>query len=262
METSAFVDAVRRRIEGHPPDRDRPVIMENPQGTDLHALVAAIGSWAGQHRNLAAGGFVDPTLTERTGLPLVEPFGAGELLEMRGWGYRHRWIGCGLVASPHGPRTVAVIAHREDPASAGFPEGATWAEKLCIVTGWEPTPGPRVDWPAIEADLGTRLPTDYKEIVDLFGAGSSTSTSNSLCPAVLESTATRGRGTAPTWHPADSCLGAGRNSNRDSCGRRARPTLTSGPLSRGRNAATSGTSTAEPVSSSCACSQTSSWDTP
>lgn len=172
METSAFVDAVRRRIEGHPPDRDRPVIMENPQGTDLHALVAAFGSWAGQHRNLAAGGFVDPTLTERTGLPLVEPFGAGELLEMRGWGYRHRWIGCGLVASPPGPRTVAVIAHREDPASAGFPEGASWAEKLCLVTGWEPTPGPRVDWPTIEADLGTRLPTDYKEIVDLFGAGS------------------------------------------------------------------------------------------
>ncbi|MFD5792023.1 hypothetical protein ACFWIO_00495 [Streptomyces diastatochromogenes] len=96
---------------------------------------AELGQWAGQHRNLVAGGFVDPSLTEPTGLPLLEPFGAGELLEMRGWGYRNRWIGCGLVASPHGPRAVALIAHREDPASAGFPEDSPWAEKLRIVTG-------------------------------------------------------------------------------------------------------------------------------
>lgn len=79
---------------------------------------------------------------------------------------------CGLVSSPHGARAVAVIAHREDPAFAGFPERASWAEKLRIVPGWEPIPGPRVDWPTIEAHLGTRLPSDYKEIVDLFGAGS------------------------------------------------------------------------------------------
>ncbi|MET8582235.1 hypothetical protein ABZX39_15300 [Streptomyces collinus] len=172
MKTSAFADRVWAEIKGNPPDRDLPVIMEAPQGTDLPDLVAAFGSWAGQHRNLAAGGFIDPTLAERTGLPLVEPFGAGELLEMRGWGYRNRWIGCGLVTSPHGPRAVAVIAHREDPASAGFPKGASWTEKLRIVTGWEPIPGPRVDWPTIEADLGTRLPSDYKEVVNLFGAGS------------------------------------------------------------------------------------------
>ncbi|MEV6594128.1 hypothetical protein [Streptomyces acidicola] len=139
---------------------------------NLHELVAEIGRWAGQHRNLAAGGFVDPSLTERTGLPLAESFGAGKLLEMRGWGYRNRWVGCGLVASPNGPRAVAAITHREDPAAAGFPQGASWAEKLRIVTGWDPIPKPRMDWPAIEADLGTRLPSDYKEVVDLFGAGS------------------------------------------------------------------------------------------
>jgi hypothetical protein len=172
MGTTAFADSVRRRIDRNPPDREEPVVMEAPQGSGLHELVAEFRQWAGQHRNLAAGGFVDPSLTERTGLPLVEPFGAGELLEMRGWGYRNRWVGCGLVASPQGPRAVAVITHREDPAAAGFPEGASWAEKLRIVTGWEPIPGPRADWPAIEADLGTRLPSDYKEIVDLFGAGS------------------------------------------------------------------------------------------
>jgi hypothetical protein len=56
---------------------------------------------------LAAGGFVDPSLSERTGLPLTEPFGTGELLEMRGWGYRNRWVGCGLVASPDGPHGLS-----------------------------------------------------------------------------------------------------------------------------------------------------------
>ncbi|MFF8595221.1 hypothetical protein ACF061_28010 [Streptomyces sp. NPDC015220] len=172
MGTNAFVDSVWRLINGNPPNLDEPIILEAPPGTNLHELVAEIGRWAGQHRNLAAGGFVDPSLSERTGLPLAEPFGAGELLEMRGWGYRNRWVGCGLVASPDGPRSVAVITHRQDPAAAGFPQGASWAEKLRILTGWEPIPGPRVDWPAIEADLGTRLPSDYKEVVDLFGAGS------------------------------------------------------------------------------------------
>ncbi|MFE6904418.1 hypothetical protein ACFVFJ_47890 [Streptomyces sp. NPDC057717] len=172
MGTNAFVDSVWRLITGDPPNLDEPVILEAPQGTDLQELVAEFGQWAGQHRNLVAGGFVDPSLIERTGLPLAEPFGTGTLLEMRGWAYRNRWVGCGLVASPDGPRSVVVIAHREDPAAAGFPDGASWAEKLRIVTGWEPIPGPRVDWPAIEADLGTRLPNDYKEVVDLFGAGS------------------------------------------------------------------------------------------
>jgi hypothetical protein len=172
LGTNAFVDSVWRLINGNPPNLDEPVILEAPPGTNLHELVAEFGRWAGQHRNLAAGGFVDPSLSERTGLPLAEPFGAGELLEMRGWGYRNRWVGCGLAASPDGPRAVAVITHREDPAAAGFPQGASWAEKLRIVTGWEPLPKPRVDWPAIEAALGTRLPSDYKEVVDLFGAGS------------------------------------------------------------------------------------------
>ena len=141
MGTNAFVDSVWHLINGNPPKLDEPLILEAPPRTDPHELVAEFGQWAGQYRNLAAGGFVDPSLTERTGLPLVEPFGAGELVEMRGWGYRNRWIGCGLVAFPDGPRAVAVIAHRED-------------------------------WPAIEAELGTRLPSDYKDIVDLFGAGS------------------------------------------------------------------------------------------
>lgn len=147
-----------------------PVILEVPGGKNLKELLAEVGRRAGRPRNLASGGFTDPSLTERTGLPLVEPFG-DELLEMRGWAHRSHWIGCGSVGTPDRERAVVVIARREDPAFTGLPEGASWAEKLRVLTGWVPLPRPAVDWPAVEADLGTALPSDYKEIVDLFGPG-------------------------------------------------------------------------------------------
>ncbi|MER5347984.1 hypothetical protein ABT030_48605 [Streptomyces mirabilis] len=148
---------------------------------DLTELLAEVGPRAGRPRNLAADGFTDPSLTERTGLPLVEPFG-DELLEMRGWAYGSHWIGCGRVITSRRERTVVVVAKREDPAVSvtgkredpavtGFPEGASWAEKLRILTDWDPVPQPAVNWPAVEADLATSLPSDYKEIVDLFGPG-------------------------------------------------------------------------------------------
>ncbi|MFF1570780.1 hypothetical protein ACFVY1_46945 [Streptomyces sp. NPDC058293] len=161
-----------------------PVILEAPDGTSLNELLAELGRWAGRPRNLAADGFTDPSLTERTGLPLVEPFG-DELLEMRGWAYRSHWIGCGSVATSHLERTVVVIAEREDPAVTGFPDGASWVEKLRILTGWEPVPQPAVDWRAVEADLGTSLPSDYKEIVDLFGPGGFDEYVDLLVPGAL-----------------------------------------------------------------------------
>lgn len=151
-------------------ESDLPVILEAPQGTRLEELLAEIGCWAGRPRNLAADGFTDTSLTERTGLPLVEPFG-DELLELRGWAHRSHWVGCGSVRTANRERVVVVVAHRDDPAVTGFPEGASWAEKLRILTGWEPVQQPAVDWSAVEADLGTSLPSDYKEIVDLFGRG-------------------------------------------------------------------------------------------
>ncbi|WP_052397491.1 hypothetical protein [Streptomyces sp. NRRL F-5123] len=170
--SNPFAAAIRRLTDGEPPRPGEPVVLTAPQDADLRGLVAEMTRLAGRHRNLAAGGLVDPTLTERTGLPLTEAFAAGELLELRGWPLRDRWLGCGLAATARGPRTVAVAAHRADPAVAGFPPGTTWAGKLRAVTGWEPIPGPRVQWPAIEAALGARLPADYKEIADVFGEGS------------------------------------------------------------------------------------------
>ncbi|MFI2760753.1 hypothetical protein ACH5A3_18025 [Streptomyces echinatus] len=147
-----------------------PVILEAPEDTGLRELIAEVGRRAGRPRNLAMGGFTDPSLTEHTGLPLVEPFSDG-LSEMRGWAHGAHWIGCGRVAGAGRERTVVVIARREDPAVGGFPDGVSWAEKLRILTGWVPAPRPAVDWPAVEAGLGTSLPGDYKEIVDLFGGG-------------------------------------------------------------------------------------------
>jgi hypothetical protein len=157
---------------GIPAALDSAVVLDVPGDIALADLVAAVSRWAGAPRNLAADGFTDTSLGEATGLPLVEPFGAG-LLEMRAWGRRAYWIGCGLVAGPGaGSRTVAVLAPRRDPAAEGFPAGVSWTEKLCLLTGHLPGPVPRVDWAAVEAELGTTLPTDYRQIVDVFGAGS------------------------------------------------------------------------------------------
>lgn len=170
MGLSELVDRAWQSVEEAFPGGTATTVVDAPDGTDLAELVAEVGRRAGRPRNLAAGGFTDPSLTERTGRPLVEPFGR-ELLEMRGWAHKSRWIGCGRLTGPAGLRTVIVVAPREDPATAGFPPGSSWAERLCILTGSQPVSGPPVDWSAAEAALGTRLPADYKEIVDLFGEG-------------------------------------------------------------------------------------------
>ncbi|MFC9931738.1 hypothetical protein [Streptomyces sp. NPDC127190] len=161
-----------------------PAVFEAPEGMGFQELVAEVARWAGQPRNLAMGGYVDPTLTERTGLPLVEPFG-DELLDLRGWGRQAHWIGCGRVGASGGERVVVVVARRADPAFTGLPEGGSWGERLCALTGWEPVPRPAVDWAAVEADLGTALPADYKEIVGLFGPGGFDDYVDLLIPGVL-----------------------------------------------------------------------------
>ncbi|MFG2627930.1 hypothetical protein [Streptomyces sp. NPDC048473] len=170
MDHSKLLATVWQMLDARSPS-DAPSIIDVPDGTTLQELVAAIGGRAGRFRNIASGGFTAPSLAERTGLPLVEPFGE-KVLEMRGWAYWSHWIGCGQVASPEGSRLVVVVAGREDPAAGGLPEDASWTEKLRILTGWEPIPQPAVDWSAAEAALGTALPRDYKETVDLFGVGS------------------------------------------------------------------------------------------
>jgi hypothetical protein len=152
------------------------------------------------------GGYADPTVTERTGLPLLAPF-AGELVEMRGWAFGSRWIGCGAVRAGDGEQLVVLVAERAVPPPDAPPGGASWVDSLLRVpggdardaaqpwaeieaeggtelpedgrtwvqrvielTGWEPL-GICVDWAAIEGELGVPLPADYKELHEAFGGG-------------------------------------------------------------------------------------------
>ncbi|GAA3368815.1 hypothetical protein GCM10020367_08690 [Streptomyces sannanensis] len=270
MEHSELLSAVWKMLDWSS-RRDAPTTFDAPDGTGLQELVAEISRRVGRHRNLVAGGFTDPSLTERTGLPLVEPFGE-ELLEMRGWAYRSHWIGCGRVASPEGGRTVVVVGHREDPAAVGFPEGASWAEKLRILTGWEPGPRPAVDWSAAEAALGTALPSDYKEIVDLFGEGSFDEYVDLLVPGAVGMDLVKWvendvKHTTGLWHPyaaypapGGCCAGERRKKRSTSSGRRVRPTPTTGPFSSSATSVSGNDLTAAWVSSSSACSRTCSSD--
>lgn len=171
MTHPTFTAAVWKALDQPSQPGDAPAIFEAPDGVSLADLVAEMTRWAGQPRNLAAGGLTDPTITESTGLCLVEPFSA-QLLEMRGWAYRSRWIGCGEIARPEGIHPVVVVATRRADTNKVFPQGYSWAERLRTLTNWVPGSVPAVDWPAVETTLGTGLPRDYKEVVDLFGAGS------------------------------------------------------------------------------------------
>lgn len=159
----------------------------------LSPLLKGFSRRYGQLRNLATGGYVDPTVTERTGLPLLAPL-AGEVTEMRGWASGSRWIGCGAVRAGDGERPVVLVAERAAPeaplvtggdawddaqpqgeiegeAGTALPEdGRTWAQRVIELTGWEPL-GISADWAAIERELGVPLLADYKELCEAFGGG-------------------------------------------------------------------------------------------
>ncbi|MFD8543040.1 hypothetical protein [Streptomyces sp. NPDC059649] len=114
-------------------------------------------------------GYADPTVTPRTGLPLLTPFGE-RLVEMRAWAHGGRWIGCGAARFDDGIRPVVLVAEGQDPA-ADVPEGSSWLDGIVAVTGWDASGRPAVDWAEVEARIGTSLPSDYKRLVDIFGDG-------------------------------------------------------------------------------------------
>ncbi|WP_406723025.1 SMI1/KNR4 family protein [Streptomyces althioticus] len=151
---------------------------------ELPTVVARFSRRYGQLRNLVMGGYADPKVTERTGLPLLAPFGE-ELAEMRGWAFGDRWIGCGAVRAGDGVQVVVLVAERDAPPSEAPPEetvrvvprcgthsddARAWVRRLLGLTGWEPL-GLPVDWAQIEAELGAPLPADYKELAEAFGGG-------------------------------------------------------------------------------------------
>lgn len=135
----------------------------------LPELQEALGGRYGQPRNLAMDGCADRTVTARTGLPLLTPFGE-RIVEMRGWPYADRWIGCGSARVDDDIRLVALVAERPDPA-ADMAELTSWVDGVVAVTGWETSQVRTVDWAAVETRLGTALPSDYKQLAGIFGPG-------------------------------------------------------------------------------------------
>ncbi|GAA3797949.1 SMI1/KNR4 family protein [Streptomyces phyllanthi] len=136
---------------------------------DLASLQEALSLRYGQPRNLAMDGYADPTVTPRSGLPLLTPFGE-RIVEMRAWAYGSRWIGCGTARFDDDARLVMLVAEREDPA-ADLPEGGSWVDGVVAVTGWYAPRTRTVDWTEVETRLGTALPSDYKRLVEVFGEG-------------------------------------------------------------------------------------------
>lgn len=136
---------------------------------DLSVLQEALSGRYGRPRALAMGGFADPTVNDRTGLALLAPFG-DRIVEMRAWANAGRWIGCGTARFDDGVRTVVLVAEREDPA-ADLAAMTSWVDGVVAVTGWDTARARTVDWAAVEARIGTALPSDYKQLAELFGHG-------------------------------------------------------------------------------------------
>ncbi|OEJ23511.1 hypothetical protein AS594_02400 [Streptomyces agglomeratus] len=145
---------------------------------DPLTLVESLTDRHGAPRTLALDGFADPTVDESCGAALLALLEGGGVT-IRAWAYGDQWIGAGTARDAEGDvRPVLATAPRRTQApQAGEPVGMSgqdgdWVERLLSITGWTPPPRrPDVDWAQTEARLGTRLPTDYKRMVETFGEG-------------------------------------------------------------------------------------------
>ncbi|MFB7574544.1 hypothetical protein [Streptomyces sp. NPDC056165] len=77
----------------------------------LADLVEEISRRYGPSRNLAMGGYADPSVDATTGLPLLSPFGK-HVVDMRAWAYGSWWIGAGTADGGDGVRRTARGAGR------------------------------------------------------------------------------------------------------------------------------------------------------
>ncbi|MFD6417943.1 hypothetical protein [Streptomyces sp. NPDC060194] len=123
---------------------------------------------------LLDGGVVDPAVDDSKGAALLHLF-EGRAVTIRAWAYGSQWVGTGTARGDEGSeRAVFAVTHREVPdAPALSPdEDVDWVDQLTRITGWTyPAERPDVDWAGLEARLGSRLPSDYKRMVETFGEG-------------------------------------------------------------------------------------------
>jgi hypothetical protein len=138
-----LVAMVRYMLDSHGPDRQEgPRVLRLPQDIDpaeLAELRAALGQWSGRPRSLALDRFVDPTVTEALGLPLLEPFG-DELVELAGWGYRAQWIGLGRIAVGNGSTTQPIVVIAGLWGAITLVPASTWDLEACARSWHARTP--------------------------------------------------------------------------------------------------------------------------
>ncbi|MFD8637937.1 hypothetical protein [Streptomyces sp. NPDC059533] len=141
---------------------------------DPHSLVEKLADRHGAPRTLVLDGVTDPSVDEAGGGALLGLLGGrGETI--LAWAHGERWIGAGTAEDAQGdvlpvlataPRRVRI----PPPGVTGRAED--WVERLIDITGWTlPPQRPDIDWEPIEERVGTRLPGDYKRMVETFGKG-------------------------------------------------------------------------------------------
>ncbi|GAA2230597.1 SMI1/KNR4 family protein [Streptomyces amakusaensis] len=129
-----------------------------PEGTNVADVPEVLDNWYGS------------PLTEEGGLPAELPCGE-EARWTHVWPFAGRWIAFGRRRGEDA-RPLLAVARRPAPSPDGLPPDASWLDRLVAVTGWSPSGAPgEVDWAAVEARLGTRLPNDYKRLHETFGEG-------------------------------------------------------------------------------------------
>ncbi|MFF5897147.1 SMI1/KNR4 family protein [Streptomyces argenteolus] len=145
-----------------------------PPGTDPHTLVTSLTGRCGVPRTLVLDGFADPTADEERGAALLALLD-GRGVTVRAWAHGDRWIGAGTAKDAEGEvRPVLATVPRQERAPLAVVPGecVDWVERLIGITGWSAPPRrPGIDWAATETRLGTRLPADYKRMVETFGEG-------------------------------------------------------------------------------------------
>ncbi|NGO80158.1 hypothetical protein G6045_31540 [Streptomyces sp. YC504] len=158
-------DLLQYVAKGTPP---APVLLGDPD-LELTDLVDALSEHYGRPRTLYLDGEADPTVNDRTGAPLLDLLDGLEAEALRAWSFSHKWIGAGT----EGGRVFVAVAERVLPTEPydPTPPGASYAERVVELAGWTMDRTNPVDWAEVEARLGTSLPADYKQLVEVFGAG-------------------------------------------------------------------------------------------
>ncbi|SDK27620.1 SMI1/KNR4 family protein [Streptomyces indicus] len=159
-------DLVAYAARATPPS---PPLVGDPD-LDLAELVESLGARYGRLRTVILDGGPDPAADDRTGAPLLPVVDGLEVDVLHVWSCGRSWIGAGRTVQG---RPFVAVAERVAPAEPYDPTSpeASYVERVVELTGRTMDPTYPVDWSEAEARLGTRLPQDYKQLVEILGPG-------------------------------------------------------------------------------------------